>query len=118
MKAKLTPQSTIIRTAALAELARRGYTVEETITMREIARFAQDVAGERKNPNEKVADFLYRFGGVRARDSTTYKPEFRPLRIVVHPRQRDIDRDQPPMQTLHGIGVEIYPGGPGGLFNR
>lgn len=94
-----------LRQKAVEKLAEHGVWMARTSTMQQIAEQVEIVTGVKQRRSQMVSDYLYRWLDTKPEPvNPRYRPEFRPLRLVRHPRADDIQRAQPPLWTPKGIG--------------
>lgn len=100
------------KAAAIKKLAEQGKHLVSSATMHEIC----VAIGRAPRSGITARSIINVFLGIHPEPPKTasiprYQPTFRPMAPRAHPRQADIDRDQPPMKTMHGIGNYKQPGG-------
>lgn len=94
-----------LRQKAVEKLADHGVWMARTSTMQQIAEQVEIVTGVKQRRSQMVSDYLYRWLDEKPEPvNPRYRPEFRPMRPVRHPRADDIQRAQPPLWTPKGIG--------------
>ncbi|WP_442592486.1 hypothetical protein ACSBPU_12855 [Parapusillimonas sp. JC17] len=104
-----------LKADAIKKLAEQGKHLTSRATMQDICL----AIGRTPRTGTTARSIINVFLGTHTEPPKTasiprYQPTFRPqdpAKLPKHPRQADIDRDQPPMQTMHGIGNYKQPGG-------
>lgn len=94
-----------MRQAAIDMLADAGVWLSRSASVDAICLQIAKLTGNEKRPRQRKMDYI---GCWMDKNKPTvaapYRPEFRPLRLVRHPRADDIQRAQPPLWTPKGIG--------------
>lgn len=97
----------------LADLT--GEWVNKHLSMHDLCKKVEVATGQRRGYRQNQYDFLFIFiGAKREYGPARWIPPFKrqePEEVKPHPRQADIDRDQPPMTAMRGIGNFKQPGG-------
>lgn len=101
-----------LKAAAIKKLAEQGKRLTSRATMQDICM----AIGRTPRTGTTARSIINVFLGTHTEPPKTasiprYQPTFRPMAPRAHPRQADIDRDQPPMKTMQGIGNYKQPGG-------